>query len=62
MFIDIEECTVDPCDSYYTGKGISEVSIDSEGDSDSKEDPDTKTVVLMKKCIVKSMFIINYGH
>ena len=62
VFIDIEECTAETCDSYHTGKGISEVNTDSDDDSDSKEDQDTKIVVLMRKWIAKSMSIIDYKH
>ena len=60
MFIDIEQHTVETCDSYYTVKRISEFSIDSDDDSDVKEDIDTNKIVLMRKWIVKSMSIIDY--
>ena len=55
MFIDIEQHTVKTCDSYHTGKEISEFSTDSNDDSISNKDEDTKMVVLMRKWIAKSM-------
>ena len=61
VFIDIEQRTVETCDSYHTGKGFRDFSADSGDDSESKEDQDTETVVLMRKWIAKSMSIIDYS-
>ena len=60
VFIDIEEQTVDTCDSYHTGKGISDVSTESDESSEPKESSATKMIVLMRKWIAKSMSIIDY--
>ena len=56
VFIHIEQHTVETYDSYHTEKGISECSTESDDDSDSKEDVDTETVVLMGKWIAKSIW------
>ena len=42
VIIDIEQCAVETCDSYHTGKGISDFITDLDDDSDSKGDADIK--------------------